>query len=62
MVKIMENPIRMDDLGLLLFLETPRNFQVATVSTSPVSEKKRRGFFSLVDKSWNQRSQLMESI
>ena len=23
MVKIMENPIKMDDLGVLLFLETP---------------------------------------
>ncbi len=28
MVKIMENPIKMDDLGIPLFLETP--IQVAT--------------------------------
>ena len=29
MVKIMENPIKMDDLGIPLFLETPRYVRIS---------------------------------
>ena len=31
MVKIMENPIKMDDLGVPLFLETPKCYSQGTV-------------------------------
>ena len=38
MVKIMENPIEMDDLGVPLFLETPIYFQLLNFSDFQVGQ------------------------
>ena len=43
MVKIMENPTKMDDLGIPLFLETPiSKFLVAQPCSPPLMPRKRR--------------------
>ena len=50
MVKIMENPSEMDDLGVPLFLETPINFQLLNFSDFQVriSWKMNFGLFCVL--------------
>jgi len=40
MVKMMENPIKMDDLGVTLFLETPKSF-ATIIAFAPFFLKKK---------------------
>ncbi len=39
MVKIMETPIKMDDLGAPLFLETPKSFSLSTPTIDHLKDR-----------------------